>query len=138
MVDPGRLLALLDRLGDELVQLRRLAAMNDDELVADPEADPSVKYRLQVAIETSIDAAEHIIALTDMRVPATFADAFTVLGEREILSDPDLPSGSKDAARFRNLLVYRYAAIDDDRVREILRHRLDDLDTFRRRLAALV
>ena len=137
MMDPGRLLALLDRLGDELTQLRRLAAMTDDELVADPERMPGVKYRLQVAIETSIDAAQHVIASTGMRSPVTFADTFTVLGEREIL-DPDLTKRLEDAARFRNLLVHQYAAIDDDRVREILRHRIDDLDAFRRRVAALV
>lgn len=135
MVDPARLRALLDRIGDELVQLRRLAAMTDDELVADPERMPGVKYRLQVTIEAAIDAAEHVIASQGLRSPETFADAFTVLGESGILP-AELTIRLEDAARFRNLLVHGYAVIDDGRVREILRSRIDDLAQVRSILAA--
>lgn len=130
MVDPRRLRAILDRVGDEVVQLRRLAAMTDAELVADPERMPGVRYRLQVAVEACIDAAEHVIASEGLRAPETFADAFTVLGEAGRI-DHDLSRSMEDAARFRNLLVHQYAAVDDDRVREILRTRIADLQGFR-------
>jgi hypothetical protein len=39
MVDLRRLRALLDRIGAETTALRRLAAMTDDELAADPAPD---------------------------------------------------------------------------------------------------
>ena len=38
-------------------------------------------------------------------------------------------------ARFRNLLVHGYAVVDDNRVIEILKTHLGDLDEFRRSLA---
>jgi uncharacterized protein YutE (UPF0331/DUF86 family) len=38
-------------------------------------------------------------------------------------------------ARFRNLLVHGYAQVDDQRVIEILRTRLDDFDRFRAAIA---
>ena len=38
-------------------------------------------------------------------------------------------------ARFRNLLVHCYAKVDDGRVVEILRTRLDDLTTYRAAVA---
>jgi uncharacterized protein YutE (UPF0331/DUF86 family) len=38
-------------------------------------------------------------------------------------------------ARFRNLLVHGYAKVDDTRVVEILRDRVDDLAAFRIALA---
>ncbi len=136
MVDAGRLRALLDRVGEELGHLRRLAAMSDDELRADPERMPGVKYRLQVGVEACIDAAEHVIASRSLRAPETFADAFTVLAEAALL-EPDLARSMEDAARFRNLIVHQYAHVDDDRVREILRTRLRDLDHFRVVMAVL-
>ena len=37
MVDAGRVRTLLDRIGDEVKQLRRLAAMSDTELRVDPD-----------------------------------------------------------------------------------------------------
>lgn len=137
MVDPRRLRALLDRIGAETTELRRLAAMTDDELRADPERMPGVKYRLQVAIEACIDAAEHVIASEGARAPESYADAFTVLGEAGVL-DPELTTSLEDAARFRNLLVHQYGEVDDGRVREILRTRVDDLDRFRIAVARMV
>jgi uncharacterized protein YutE (UPF0331/DUF86 family) len=41
----------------------------------------------------------------------------------------------RDTARFRNLLVHGYAKVDDTRVVEILRDRVDDLAAFRIALA---
>jgi uncharacterized protein YutE (UPF0331/DUF86 family) len=38
-------------------------------------------------------------------------------------------------ARFRNLLIHGYLRVDDRRVVEILRTRLDDLDAFRSQAA---
>ena len=130
MVDLRRLRALLDRIGAETTELRRLAAMTDEELKADPERMPGAKYRLQVAVEACIDVAEHVIASQGLRSPESYADAFTVLGEAGAL-DTDLTRSLEDAARFRNLLVHQYGEIDDVRVREILRTRIGDLDHFR-------
>lgn len=135
MVDAGRLRALLDRIAVEVSALRRLGAMSNEELRADPERLPGLKYRLQIAIEVCIDVAEHTIAADDYRSPDTFADAFTVLGEEDLIS-PEHQAALEDAARLRNLLVHGYATVDDDRVVAILRSRLDDLDRFRRVMAA--
>lgn len=52
MVDPGRIRALLDRLAEETANLRRLAALSNAELLADPDRMAAVKYRFLVAIET--------------------------------------------------------------------------------------
>jgi uncharacterized protein YutE (UPF0331/DUF86 family) len=136
MVDPARLRSLLDRLDEELRHLRRLAGLTPEELFADPERLPGVKYRMLVAIEACIDAAEHVIASEGLRAPETFADAFTVLGEEGLLAG-DLVGSLEAMARFRNLLVHGYARVDDSRVAEILHTRLDDLARARAALAAL-
>jgi len=134
MVDPGRLRSLLDRLGEEIEHLRRLAAMAPEELLGDPDRLAGVKYRFVVAIETCIDAAQHVIASEGFRAPSDFADAFAVLGEAGVLRSEQLPA-LQEMARFRNLLVHGYQRIDDRRVLEILGSRLDDLHAFRAQIA---
>ena len=134
MVDPGRLRSLLDRPGEELEHLRRLAAVASEELLADPDRLAGVKYRFVVAIELCIDAAQHIIASEGFRAPSDFADAFAVLGEAGVLPSEQVPA-LQEMARFRNLLVHGYQRVDDRRVLEILGSHLDDLDAFRAHIA---
>lgn len=135
MVDPARLRRLLDRIGVELSHLRRLAGRAD--LAGDADRLAGVKYRFIVAIEAAIDAGEHVIASEALRAPESFADVFSVLGEAGLLP-ADLVPALERMARFRNLLVHGYADVDDGRVLEILRCRLDDLEAFRREVARLV
>lgn len=133
MVDPGRLRALLDRLREETGDLRRLAAREGD-LLAQPDLLAAVKYRFVVAIETCLDAGQHVISSEGLRAPQDYADVFAVLGEAGFLPRALVPA-LQDMARFRNLLVHGYLHVDDERVLEILRTRLGDLDAFRVELA---
>jgi uncharacterized protein YutE (UPF0331/DUF86 family) len=130
MVDPGRLRALLDRLTQETAHLRRLAALPPLELLADADLIAAVKYRFVVAIETCIDVGEHIVASEGLRSPTDFADTFAVLGEAGSIGE-DLVPPLQDMARFRNVLVHGYQRVDDGRVVEILRSRLDDFERFK-------
>ncbi len=137
MVDPARLAALLRRITDEVGAIERLAALDDDELFGDPDRLPAMKYRFVVAIEAAIDAGQHIVASEDLTPPSTFAGVFASLVEGGVI-DADLGGSAQDMARFRNLLVHGYADIDDRRVVEIARTRLDDLRNVASTLASLV
>lgn len=137
MVDVPRLLALLERIEQEVTAVRASVARSDEELVDHPDALPALKYRLVVAIEAAIDAAAHVIASQGLRSPDDFADTFTSLVEADWLPS-DLGARLADAARFRNLLVHLYDDVDDERVIEIARTRLDDLRAFTRTVAARV
>ena len=134
MVDPSRLLALLERVAEETRALRRLAARDDADFVADPDLLAAVKYRFVVAIEASIDACRHVTAAGGLRAPTDFADSFAVLGEAGLLGD-DLVPRLQAMARFRNLLVHGYARVDDGLVLAALRTELGDLDALRGALA---
>lgn len=137
MVDLGRLRSLLDRIGAEVGHLQRLAALDTDALLGDPDRLAAVKYRFIVAIEAAIDTCHHVIASERLRAADDFADAFVVLAEAGFLA-PDLLSRLQDMARFRNLLVHGYARVEDRRVIDILRSRTGDLQEFRTALAAAV
>jgi uncharacterized protein YutE (UPF0331/DUF86 family) len=135
MVDPLRLRALLERLGDEVADLRRLARYDADALLADRDKLKSVKYGFVVAIEICIDAGQHVIASEGYRAPLNYGEVFAVLAEHGHLPDDDVPTFVAMAG-FRNLLVHGYADIDDRRVVDTLHNHLDDFERFRRALAA--
>jgi uncharacterized protein YutE (UPF0331/DUF86 family) len=132
MVDPPRLLALLDRIATETAGLRRLAALPDADLGPTSDALAAAKYRFVVAIEAAVDICRHVAASEGLRAPRDMRDAFAVLAEAGWLPDEHEFAAM---AGFRNLLVHGYAEVDDERVRHVLRTRLDDLDAFRRAVA---
>ncbi len=137
MVDKPRLSALLSRIREETDHLRPLAKKKDEELEASSDTLPAIKYRFIVAIEACVDAARHIIASEGFKLPASFAEAFEVLGEHELL-DPELVKAMKQMAGFRNVLVHAYLTIDDEKVKHNLRHNLGDLDRFREAIARTI
>ena len=134
MVDELRVRQMLDRLGIEIDALRRLARLDAGELLRDEDLLAAVKYRFIVAIEVCIDVGRHVVASEGLRAPLDYADAFAVLADAGLL-DPAIAAELRDTARFRNLLVHGYAKVDDTRVVEILRDRVDDLAAFRTALA---
>lgn len=125
MVDEARLLGLLRRVTDDVAVLRARAAAADP---ADRERLDAVKYTLVTAVEGAIRGAQHLAASESWRVPATNADAFRVLAEHGVLGEP-LAADLARAAGLRNLLVHRYADIDDERVVAAL-DGLDALDAY--------
>jgi len=134
VVDELRVRQMLDRLGEEIDALRRLSRRDAEELLHDDDLLAAVKYRFIVAIEVCIDIGRHVVASEGLRAPLDYADVFSVLAEAALL-DSRAAADLRDTARFRNLLVHGYAKVDDTRVVEILRDRVDDLAAFRIALA---
>jgi uncharacterized protein YutE (UPF0331/DUF86 family) len=152
VVDELRVRQMLDRLGVEVDALRRLARLDPGELLRDDDLLAAVKYRFIVAVEVCIDVGRHVVASEGLRAPLDYADTFAVLADAELL-DPAIAAEFRDTARFRNLLVHGYDGyiteepppggvgssdmrwVNDTRVVEILRDRVDDLAAFRTALA---
>lgn len=77
-----------------------------------------------------MDVADHLLADRRLRVPATGAETFEVLGEAGIL--PGAPAGAlAKMVGFRNILVHDYARLDPSIVVRVLRTDVSDLGQFR-------
>ena len=137
MVSPERLEEKFRRLGEYLAVLRELRNDPAQALVGDLVRMGSVKYYLQVSIESCIDVAQHVIASEGFRPPNDYADTFSVLAERGIL-EHDFAERLRRMAKFRNRLVHLYGTIDDGQVVDVLRKDLGDFDHFRERILALL
>ena len=130
MVDPDLILRKLADLYQYLAQVSEYRGITVEEYRRDWKIQRIVERTLQMAIEACVDVASHIIADRGLRVPATYAEAFEILGEAGLL-DAALTAQMVRMAGFRNVLVHEYARVDAEVVVGILAGRLDDLARFR-------
>ena len=122
-----RKLADLDQYVDQLGEYRGITV---EEYRRDWKTQRIVERTLQMAIETCVDVATHVIADLRLRVPATYAEAFEILGEAGLL-EPDLEQAMVRMTGFRNVIVHEYTRVEAAIVVKILRDDLDDLVRFR-------
>lgn len=126
MVDLDRLQLRLELLHDYLAELRRLRALDVASYLREAYAG---RYLVQVAAQSCIDLAAHLIASEGWRAPRDFGDAFTVLSEHAVV-DEELGDRLRALAGLRNRLVHVYDRIDDERVHAALVNGLDDIERF--------
>lgn len=110
-------------------RLGELAALKEEEFLADPHKIASAKYHLVICIESAIDLSNHLIARNRLRVPEGYADTFRILGENGLFTQ-DFVVRLIAMAGFRNRLVHRYWDIDNKKVFFILQENLPDLHQF--------
>lgn len=126
MVDLDRWQLRLQLLGEYTAELRRLRVLSPAQYVGEAYAG---RYLVQVAAQSCIDLAGHLIASEGWRAPRDFADGFTVLRENGVLDDA-LTGRLRALAGLRNRLVHVYDRIDDGRVHAALAEGLADIDSF--------
>ena len=88
-----------------------------------------IERTLQMAIESCLDIAGHIISYSGFREPINNQDTFQVLIEEEII-DNKLGERLKKMAQFRNIIVHDYATIDPEIVYTIVKNNITDIRSF--------
>ncbi len=136
-IDSIRIRELLGVMADARRNLAQLADQSEAEFLADFRNTESAKYLLIVAIEAAIDICNHLAARIGNRAPQNYADCFSVLAEAGMI-ESELAGRLKRMARFRNLLVHLYWEVENERVFEILRTDIEDLDYYSRQIARWV
>jgi uncharacterized protein YutE (UPF0331/DUF86 family) len=130
VVDREKVERKIQQLEEFLTFLKKLSQSPDQEVENDPIRLGSIKYYLQVSIESCIDMANHLISSERLRSPRDYADSFVVLSEQGIISK-EFSQVMQQMAKFRNRIVHLYGEVDDRHVLEILKHRLCDFETFK-------
>lgn len=115
MVNPAKLTGLVRDLREYITYLRDLAELNQGAVLSDPYKRGAARYYLQVAIESCLDIAAHVIASEQLRPPATYRETFQILSEAGLIPDDFLPT-LQQMASMRNRLVHLYADVDDQLV----------------------
>jgi uncharacterized protein YutE (UPF0331/DUF86 family) len=129
MVDKVLILRKLASLSEYRTQLDEYSAIGIEEYRSDWKIQRIVERTLQMMIETCADVAGHVISDGCLRTPDTYADTFRVLGENGVLG-PELTSVMEKMAKFRNIVVHQYEAVDAEIVILVLRRHLGDFQQF--------
>lgn len=129
MVDVALVLRKLASLDDYRKQISEFSSITVDGYRSDWKVQRIIERTLQMMIELCADIAGHIISDAALRTPETYADTFRVLGENGILTTGQTAVMEK-MAKFRNIVVHQYEAVDAEIVVLILRKHLDDFQLF--------
>lgn len=135
MVDRDKLEGLIRNLRRYTEVLRQIAQRDETRFMSDPVVIGAARYYLQVAIETCINMANHLIASERLRAPRDYKDTFAVLNEAGIVP-AECARTMRELAGLRNLLVHLYWEVDDRMVYEGIRTDLADFETFVRYIMA--
>jgi len=128
LVDAESVGRRLQRLGELLAALEAIRAEGEQAYLSGLHTRLAAERALQLAVQTCIDVAAHLVAELGLRTPEDYRDTFRGLGERGHL-DRALADRLGDAAGLRNILVHEYLEIDPREVWAAL-ERLDDLRAF--------
>ena len=127
VTDPALVAKKLAAIETALADLRRLA--QPERLNTDLLQRRFVEHTLQIAIQASLDVASHIVSDDRLGEPRTNREVFALLAQAGWLNPTLLDSLSRMVG-FRNILVHGYDDVDLDVVRDVLGHRLEDLESF--------
>lgn len=137
MVDTVLVLKKLASLMEYRHQLNEYSTLPLAEYRGDWKVQRIIERTLQMMIELCADIPGHIIADGGLRSPQTYADTFRVLGENAILT-PEQTAVMEKMAKFRNIVVHQYEAVDAEIVILVLHKHLPDFDRFREVIAKLL
>jgi uncharacterized protein YutE (UPF0331/DUF86 family) len=133
-IDKDRVIEFLRLISEDAKRLRDKTLVPKEHYLASPDLQAIVERRLQTATESCINVGNHLIARLGLRAPKDYADVFRILSEAHVVP-PELAGHMAEMAKFRNLLVHVYWAIDHERVWSSLPARLSVLETFVQRIA---
>ena len=127
MTDADLIAKKLAQIETYLHELRTLARPAD--VRSDLREERFVAHTLQLAIQTVIDVAAHIVADDRLGEPQSQRDLFDLLARHGWISSEQALDLQRMVG-FRNLLVHEYARLDLDVLREVAEQRLDDFTDF--------
>ena len=134
-MNPDYLAEQLGLIGEYVSRARHVGQRPREEFLADPVLIDAAIRELTVLFETSHNIAKHLIASREWRAARSKAEAFEILAENGVVSDP-LSGALRQASRFRNLVIYQTSLVDDGIVYKVLTEHLSDFEEFAANIAS--
>jgi len=102
---------------------------NPQLISSDVREERFIVHTLQLAIQSALDIASHIVSDNRYGEPNTNRELFDLLERNQWLPN-DLTEKMRNMAGFRNIVVHGYENLDLTIVQDIVENRLDDLLNF--------
>ena len=136
MLDKNRVLSKLDELDSYISELESVMPKSYEEYVNSIEKKRSCERLLHILIECVIDICALMVKGLRLGLPAEEEDLFEKLGKGKIVSG-EMKGKLKSMRGFRNILVHRYAEVDDELVFENLGS-INDFKEFRKEIGSFL
>lgn len=128
-----RILLKLDDMVDYVEELETMLPPSLEIYNSDLVKRRACEKTVEAAIETLIDVAMMIVSSEKMGLPYSEENIFDLLEKNNIL-DKRLSSNVKKMKGFRNVLIHRYANVDDELVYNNIKQHLDDFYVFEKQI----
>ncbi len=115
--------------------LQRYRKYSKEEIESNLDIKGALERYLYLAIQSTIDLAEAIIAYKDFRKPTAMTEAFYILSEEGFIP-AGLTGELVKMVGFRNIVAHDYERLDYDIVFDVLHHKLKDIDKFLKEISA--
>jgi len=136
MLDKSRILSKLDELDTYLSELETVMPKSYEEYTRSIEKKRSSERLLHILTECVIDVCALIVKGLRLGLPAEEEDLFEKLEKEKIISKK-MKEKLKSMRGFRNILVHRYAEVDDELVFENL-GKISDFREFREEIGSFL
>ncbi len=130
MVDKSRILVMLENLKKYHQELLNLLPSTLKEYTLNLEKKRACERTAQLLIEECIDISNTLLRDLDLGLPEDDESIFEKLSQRGVLSE-ELTKKLQEMKKFRNILVHKYAKIDDTLAYENLKENHHDFKIFR-------
>ncbi len=127
MIDTALLEKKLAFIETCLRELRELAVL--DRLGSDVREQRFVYHTLQLALQSALDVASHIVSARRLGEPSTNRALFALVASDGWI-EPDLLPALQAMAGLRNILVHGYQEVDNAIVFDVVSNHLGDLERF--------
>lgn len=129
MVDVDLIIAKADAVKKHLKRIEKKSDIAFEKFLEDIDAQESIFFNLQMAIQNCLDIAAHIISDESLGVPGSNNDMFYLLDENHYIEKETTEKMVK-AVGFRNLIVHEYAKLDMRQVYDVAQKDSKDLHLF--------
>jgi uncharacterized protein YutE (UPF0331/DUF86 family) len=126
-LDVQRIIQKLKEVEDNLELIRQSLPTDVEEFKVLKLLKDGIYKRLEFSIQNLIDIFSMIHSFLNLGIPSDLDDIFVKLREKKVFSE-EIISLVEEMKGLRNVLIHRYAEIDDDLVFELLTEKIDDFE----------
>ena len=119
----------MGRIREHLAIIRSIKHDCRNKFATDPIYRGALLHYLYLMADSCIVLAELVIKKKKLRIPQSYAEAFDILGDNQLL-DTEFAYRFASIAGFRNFLTHDYEKIDQEIICDEIINSLDDVDIF--------
>ena len=129
MVDKDVMFAKIGSVRKYLKRIENVSNITLQAFLDDINVQDITLFNIQLAVQSCIDIAAHIVSEEDMGIPGSANEMFYFLEESKYINNL-LTEKMVKAVGFRNLIVHEYGKLDLKKAYDISQNDINDLDDF--------